>query len=78
MEEVMKVTRLTEKEVPGLGDRIRAAREADTRSLTTLCKLVGMTPMNWYRIEKEEAKSLPEETLRRIESVLGVDFGVDF
>jgi hypothetical protein len=37
-----------------------------------------MTTMNWYRIEAEETKALPIETLRRIEDVLGMDFGVQF
>ncbi|MEM6432972.1 MAG: XRE family transcriptional regulator [Cyanobacteria bacterium P01_D01_bin.115] len=34
--------------------------------------------MNWYRIENEEAKSVPLETLRSIERVLGTDFEVKF
>ena len=33
--------------------------------------------MNWYRIE-DEKQTLPLETLRSIEKVLGVDFGVKF
>ena len=37
-----------------------------------------MTPMNWYKIEAEETKGLPIETLRKIEELLGVDFGVKF
>jgi hypothetical protein len=36
-----------------------------------------MPSMNWYRIEAEE-QTLPEETLQKIEEVLGVDFGVVF
>jgi hypothetical protein len=37
-----------------------------------------MTTMNWYKIEAEDTKALPIETLRRIEEVLGVDFRVSF
>ena len=71
----MKVYREISVEAPGLGARIKAAREADDRSLTELAELVGMTRTNWYRIE-DEKQALPESTLRAIEEVLGVDFGV--
>ena len=74
----MKVRKVIETKVPGLGDRIRQAREADSRSLAEICRQVPMTTMNWYRIEAEETKALPIETLRRMEEVLGVDFGVSF
>jgi transcriptional regulator with XRE-family HTH domain len=74
----MKVRKIIEVEVPGLGDRIRKIREADSRSLAEICRQIPMTTMNWYRIEAEETKALPVETLKRIEEVLGVDFGVKF
>jgi transcriptional regulator with XRE-family HTH domain len=74
----MKVRKVIEIEVVGLGDRIRQVREVDSRSLAEICRQVPMTTMNWYRIEAEETKALPIETLRRIEEVLGVDFGVKF
>lgn len=82
---LMKVSKLIEIEVPGLGQRIKAAREADPRPLLKICQLVpspygkgkSMTPTNWYKIEKEETKTLPLPTLRKIEEVLGVDFGVE-
>ena len=73
----MKVTKTLTLDAPQLGQRIKAAREADSRSLTSICKLVGMTTMNWYRIESEQ-QSLPIETLEKIEQVLGVEFGVSF
>lgn len=75
---VMKVKKVLEIEVPDLGSRIRKAREADSRSLAEICRQVPMTTMNWYRIEAEETKALPIETLKRMEEVLGVDFGVRF
>lgn len=75
---LMKVRKVIEIEVPGLGSRIRQAREVDSRSLAEICRQVPMTTMNWYRIEAEETKALPIETLRRIEEVLGVDFEVSF
>ncbi len=74
----MKVKKILEIEIPKLGSRIRQAREADSRSLAEVCRQIPMTTMNWYRIEAEETKALPIETLQRIEEVLGVDFGVKF
>lgn len=71
----MKVYKEVSIEVNGLGEKIRIAREADLRHLTTICDLIPMTTKNWYQIEKE-TQALPLETLRKIESVLGVDFGV--
>lgn len=77
VESLMKVRWVKEKEFPGLGEKIRSARESDKRSLAEICRQVGMTTMNWYKIESEETKALPIETLRRIEEVLGISLGVD-
>lgn len=78
MSAAVKVERVQLIDVPGLGARIRKAREADSRPMRELANTAGMTPANWYRIENEEVKKLPEVTLRAIESVLGVDLGVKF
>ena len=75
MSNLMKVYTEISVDVEGLGERIKSAREADLRPLTTICDLIDMTTKNWYQIEKE-VQSLPLETLRKIETVLGVDFGV--
>jgi transcriptional regulator with XRE-family HTH domain len=74
----MKVRRTIDIEIPGLGKRIRQAREADRRSLAEICRQIPMTTMNWYKIESEETKALPIETLQRIEKLLSVDFGIKF
>ncbi|NET61298.1 MAG: helix-turn-helix transcriptional regulator [Symploca sp. SIO2E6] len=74
----MKVSKTIETEMPGLGRMIRKAREADRRPLTQICADAGMTPANWYRIESEETKVLPIQTLHSIEQVLGVSFGITF
>lgn len=75
----MKVTRTIDKEVVGLGQKIKQAREADERTLEAICALVGISRVYWYDIEAEKVRrALPEETLRKIETVLGVDFGVNF
>lgn len=75
---LMKVRKTIDIEVPNLGEKIKAARERDSRSLSEICRQMEMSNMNWYKIESEETKALPIETLRRIEEVLGVSFGVDF
>lgn len=75
---LMKVRKVIDIETPGLGAKIKAAREADSRSLLSICKEIDLTPMYWYKIEAEDVKALPIETLRRIEEVLGVDFRVSF
>jgi len=71
----MKVTKTILIDIPGLGAKIKEARVADFRSLKRICEAVGMSQTNWYRIE-EEKQTLPIETLRKIEEVLAVNFGV--
>lgn len=73
----MKIYREISVEVTGLGERIRQARKLDHRTMTELAKLAGMTPANWYKLEKEEYRKVPLKTLRRIEQTLGVDFGIN-
>jgi transcriptional regulator with XRE-family HTH domain len=70
----MRVSRVID--VPGLEVLIKAAREADSRSITELAAAAGMTTSNWYKIESGKPSALPVETLRKIEEVLGTDFGV--
>ena len=72
-----KVVRTIEIDVPNLGERIKGARKSDSRSVTQIAGAAGMSVQNWYRIENER-QTLPENVLRLIESVLGVDFGVKF
>ncbi|MFN6538315.1 MAG: helix-turn-helix domain-containing protein [Nostoc sp. EkiNYC01] len=75
---VFRVKRVLRVDAPGIGAKIKDARERDPRSVDELAKAAGMTRANWYRIEREENDVLPEPTLRKIEEVLGVDFGVKF
>lgn len=75
----MKVRRTIDLEISGLGRKIKLAREADKRSLEAICKEVQLSRVYWYDIESERIRgALPEETLRRIEEVLGIDLGVEF
>jgi transcriptional regulator with XRE-family HTH domain len=74
---VVEVIRTIKVSAPELGKRIREARKADGRSVTQIAAAAGMSVQNWYRIE-DEKQALPEDTLRLIEKVLSVDFGVSF
>lgn len=75
----VKVRRSIDVEVEGLRAKIRKARKADGRPVEVLVGAAGMSRAHWYDIESEKIRdSLPEETLRKIEEVLGVGLGVKF
>ncbi|MEM9566682.1 MAG: helix-turn-helix transcriptional regulator [Cyanobacteria bacterium P01_E01_bin.34] len=67
-----------ERDYPNLAERIRKARQASNQSITKLAAAADVSVSNWYAIEQERIKVLPIQTLRRMEQVLGVDFGVRF
>jgi transcriptional regulator with XRE-family HTH domain len=75
MEMLMQVT--LSVEVPHLGAKIKAAREKSGKSPTAIAALAEMSVANLYRIESEETKSIPRETLKRLSEVLGVDFDAE-
>jgi hypothetical protein len=60
----------------GLGGRIRQARVAKQLTPTWVAAQAEMSVANLYRIEVEDAKSLPRETLQRLSAAIGVDFDV--
>ncbi len=71
------------RDFPGIGARVREARERAVampgRSLTKICKEAGISRQYWYQIENENLTSpVGEDTIRKIESVLGIDLGVRF
>jgi transcriptional regulator with XRE-family HTH domain len=73
----VKIRRYTDIEVEGLGARIQEARKATKQSLESLASSAGISRVYWYDIEAERVRdALPEETLRKIERALGVEFGV--
>lgn len=74
----VQIERVIRVDAPGIGAKIKEVRERDPRSVEELAKAAEMTRANWYRIEREENDVLPEATLRKIEEVLGVDFGINF
>ncbi|MDJ0717559.1 MAG: helix-turn-helix transcriptional regulator [Prochloraceae cyanobacterium] len=73
----MKIQKLVEIKVSGLGRKIEKARKKDSRSLKIICQLASISETQWRRIEAEENKALPLETLRKIEKALGVSFEID-
>lgn len=76
----MRIRQVREVEIDGLGERIKQARLAiaTAKSLEQICDEVGVSRTYWYDIEKETLKgALSIENLRKIEQVLGVDFGVE-
>ena len=72
----MKVLKTIEVDFPDLAEKIKNARINDPRSISEICRQLDMSRTHWYRIE-EGNLSLPLETLRKIEAVLGVDFKVN-
>ena len=79
--ETVKVIRTLEIEVPDLGKKIKDARNKikneKGKTITDLASASGMSAQNWYRIENER-QTLPEETLRLMESALECSFGISF
>lgn len=72
---IQRIVKL-EVEVPGLGEKIKQAREANAKSLIALAKEAGISRHYWYKLESENVGGVTEETLRKVERALGVDFGV--
>ena len=81
MQTVMRIRQIREIQIEGLGARIKQARLniAGKKSLQDIVDEIGVSRTYWYDLEKEEIKgTLSIENLRKIETVLGVDFGVKF
>ncbi|MEL7086507.1 MAG: helix-turn-helix transcriptional regulator [Cyanobacteria bacterium J06642_11] len=76
--EVKRVT-VEVKTFPGLGKRIKNARESDPRSLSQICREAEISRGYWYQLENEELLSpATEEIIRKVEAALGVDLKVSF
>jgi transcriptional regulator with XRE-family HTH domain len=75
----MQVKKVQVMVVPNLGKRIREARIASGLSPTEVAFHAGVSAPRLYQIEgMAETETLLLSVLRRIEAVLGVDFGVRF
>lgn len=76
--EVKRVT-VEVKTFPGLGRRIKKARESDPRSLAEICRTSGVSRAYWYQLEGEDLRApATEEIIRKVENALGVDLEVNF
>lgn len=75
----VKRTVETIKEFTGLGQKIKSARESDGRTLTQICRDCGVSRSYWYQLEGEDLRApVTEQMIRKIEKVLGTDFGIKF
>jgi transcriptional regulator with XRE-family HTH domain len=76
----VKVRRIERKEVeiPDLNRRIADAQKDSGKPIAVICKMVGFSRSYWYQMINGKEEAIAEETLRKIEEVLGVDFGVSF
>lgn len=72
----MLICKTLQVDVPDFGQRVKDARMASPLSLTEICAAAKMSVSNWYRVENNQVKALPFETLQNIEKALGVDFGI--
>lgn len=80
MRTLMRIRKITEIEVTGLGQKIHAARKAisNRKSLAEICRNVGITTQYWYGLEKETLQgALSIENLRKIEAELETSFGIE-
>jgi len=74
----VKVRRYQESEISDFGEKLKAARVADGRSVQVLATLAGISTGYWYQLENEHRSWVSDEVVKAIESVLEVDFGVSF
>jgi len=72
MVSAVRVRKTEDFDVPGLGQQIEAVRKADGRSLQAISDAAGMTRQHWREIELGNVKTLPWETLQKMQQVLGV------
>ena len=70
----VKVKKVVEVEVNGLGAMIRKAR--GDRTITEVSKLAGISRKAWHEIETEKVPVVMLETLVKIQKALDVDFEV--
>lgn len=75
----MMVRKTITAEVPGLLDKIRDAHRQSGKSIEQVCREAKISRQTWYNIENGFLKTgIDYDVLKKIEKVLGVDFGVSF
>jgi transcriptional regulator with XRE-family HTH domain len=71
---LMDVMRIVfEVEVKGLGQVLKQAREAARLSVASAGERAGMSGANFSRIENEETKGVPIQTLVKAAQAVGLD-----
>jgi transcriptional regulator with XRE-family HTH domain len=67
------------RDFPGLGQKIKRAREGDSRTLTQICKDAEISRSYWHQLENEDLRApATEDIIRKIEATLDIDLGVTF
>lgn len=74
----MEVVKQIKVKASDLPEKVKAAREADGRSVQLLATLAGISTSYWYQIENNKRQWISEETLKGIESALNIDLGIKF
>jgi len=73
----MKIKITRDIEIPELGAKIKAARDADPRSVGALARLAGISRGYWYDLEAEKFRAaVPLATIQAVAGVLGLDLGL--
>jgi transcriptional regulator with XRE-family HTH domain len=74
----MRVRRVQEVEIEGLEQALLEAREKSRKSLASICREVGITPVYWYKLVSGKQDSIPEETLNKLGNALDIQFEIVF
>lgn len=76
----VKVRKIERKEIetPELPKQIAEAQKKSGKPISEICQAVGFSRTYWYQLVNGREEAIALETLRKIEEVLGVDFGVHF
>ncbi|WP_051424232.1 helix-turn-helix domain-containing protein [Aphanizomenon flos-aquae] len=72
----MKVRRTQETEIPDLSQRLKDAR--GSKPLSQVARDTGISRLSLRRFEEGMVEAIAYPTLKKLEQVLGVDFGVSF
>lgn len=64
-------------DIPDLGKRLKKVRESKKLSSTHIAAMAGISSAHLYRIENEDVKVLPRDTLKKLSAALDLDFDVE-
>lgn len=68
----------TETEVDGLGGKIKQAQVESGKNIEQVIREVGISRTYWNNLVKEKTDGIAYDLLKKLESALAVDFGVNF